>query len=480
MDGGVAPLPPVLADADAPAWTGPDAERWLRAGREPLWADAEAGVVLATVVGVMVLLSAGNGPGGADWAGMALMALAALLILEWIERLPLLAVLGLVVLAVGVQYRPEVPGWSRAVAALAAGCVFVGCVRRLWCGRMRRRVVTGVAGELRRGMPEGARIRNGSGLGCLLIMLAGLGAWAWVDDGALDEAGFAAGVMTAVIILGSRPLIWRVRAVRAAAVRRSGVPVVRVVVVVSGEVNDREADVFAVDDLRRPLVRGRIHAGSAGPREALLYGVPGTDAGCGLVFLGDERAPGCVVTTPLFEVRFGEPERYETEVPEPQEEPVRWGPDVVQVLQGSVLVALAAGAVAWAPVQGQWGASSVAVSALFVLPVVLPLLTWRITADRTGVEVRTLLRSRRMAWEELTEIRGGRYGLVLATAPRSRGAYLFRIRAWPWLYQVLRVRPSPRAAEAGLRAMHADPALRPARDAVRRRRRPARVVGGRG
>ncbi|MDX6356162.1 MAG: hypothetical protein QOF98_3065, partial [Streptomyces sp.] len=94
------------------------------------------------------------------------------------------------------------------------------------------------------------------------------------------------------------------------------------------------------------------------------------------------------------------------------------------------------------------------------------LLTWRITATSTGLNVRAYFRSRRIPWRQIRTVTHEDSTLTVIFQPDPADPRASRIRltntAFPFLTR-FRPLPTPRIA-AQLTALLRHPALRPAKD----------------
>lgn len=91
-------------------------------------------------------------------------------------------------------------------------------------------------------------------------------------------------------------------------------------------------------------------------------------------------------------------------------------------------------------------------------------LTWRITADRDGLWVTGAWRVRRIEWDAITAVRHTEDGIRVTTG-KDHPDVALSPTGWAWLERRLNREPYAVRAADEMRALHLDPALRPAEEA---------------
>ncbi|MGV9607202.1 hypothetical protein ACWDR2_26185 [Streptomyces sp. NPDC003631] len=481
-------LPPGMAPADAVAWLSSHAERWraLRPGR---WAHpfpTVAALVLASLAALRLAPQGayfcdGEGPCSPDWLGTAMAALVVAVVYRGIRRLPLAGAAVLPVVGVWAIFDPDTPTAAGIAMAVAACYACLGCLHRLAAARRQRRLALEIAGPGRYPLPEAAMTRPGHGelLGCGIVMVVAA-ALAFILGPAgitlfLGAEGWQPVAFLGTVI-GLLSLGYYVRdRRRATALRRSAVPALRVLVREGGGRNDRRTYVFAADDIegRRPFLscytrladresRNPVHNRL---REAVLFGPPHPGGGLVLVSCDGQQTPRRCIEYDIRPARQEYPE-HRSEPPHPGAQPLSWGPGIgsrlCAVLGQSVLTAFV---VTDLTVLGGISLAQRVYVVFFLLGSSLLIATqfsWRITADSAGLWSVGTRRVRHIPWDELAQVwlkdRGFR---IDPSGEGARGAEIYGVVAPAWLNRRFRRRPQALQAVDGIRALQADPALRP-------------------
>ncbi|MFE7712685.1 hypothetical protein ACFU6I_44760 [Streptomyces sp. NPDC057486] len=495
MDQAPVPLPPALVPADAAAWLSSNAERWraLRPGR---WAHPFPTVLALALASLAALWltpgdayfcdDRGPGPCTPDWLGTAMAALVAAVVYRGIRLLTLATAAVLPLVAIWALLDPGTPTAAGIALAVAASYACLGCLHRLAAARRQRRLALEIAGPGRYPLPETAMTRPGNGelLGCGIVMVvAAVLAFAL---GPLRVTPFMGGdgwQMVAFFgtIIGFLNLAYYVRdRRRAAALRRGPVPALRVLVREGGGRNDRRTYVFAADDVegRRPFLGCYTQLADGGSRipvhnrlrEAVLFGPPHPGGGLVLVSSDGQEAPRLCIEYDARPARQEHPDE-PPEPPGPGAAPVSWGPGIgsrlCAVLGQSILIAFVVGDLA---ISGGMSLGQRVFPAIAILGSTLLITTqfsWRITADSAGLWAVGTRRVRHIPWDELTQVwlkdRGFR---IDRSGEGARGAEIYGVVAPAWLNRRFRRRPEALRAVDGIRALQADPALRPTGDST--------------
>ncbi|MFF3447025.1 hypothetical protein ACFYXJ_07785 [Streptomyces sp. NPDC002667] len=489
MDQAPVPLVPESVPADIADWLSSDAERWraLRPGR---WAHPIP-TGLALVLASMAVLRlapedayfcSGQGSCTPDWLATAMGALVYAIVYRGVRLLPLATAAVLPLVALWALFDPRTP-IAAGISLMVAACyACLGCLRRLTAARRQRRLAEEVAGRGWHPLPEGLRTRpgdTGERPGCGIVMIAvavlafvlgPLGVTEWMDTETWQALAFVG------TIIGSLSLAYYVRdRRRAAALRQGPVPVLRVLVREGGGGNDRRTYVFAADDIegRRPLLScyTRVALGESRIpvhnrlREAVLFGPPHPGGGLVLVSSDGQQAP-----RPCTEYDIG-PARQEypdsrPETPAPGVVPLSWGPGTgsrwCAVLTQGALMAFVVGDLI---VIGGMSLGQRVFLAIFILGSTLLIATqfsWRVTADSAGLWAVGVRRVRHIPWDEFGQVwLWGRGFRIDRVGEGARGAEVFGVVAPAWLSRRFRRRPEALRAVDGIRALQADPALRP-------------------
>lgn len=259
---------------------------------------------------------------------------------------------------------------------------------------------------------------------------------------------------------------------RLAVLHRSPVPLLRVLLRTGGGSDDRRTEVFAADDTagEAPVFSCRTTFPADGTlREAVPYGAP--YAGGELVFL-----PGGVFGHTMRPVR--PPYRAEpvAETPQAGAAPVRWraGAGVRAIVLGYLgVLPLGAVGLRLHEVESRYVHGLALVVAALTLPVVT-LLNWEAVADRDGLRVTCTFTAHHVPWDRFRSVSIETRGLQVRHAT-DRLADVYGVLPARWLAGLLP--RQARAAVDGIRAMAADPALRPVEAAARAFRPRARPAG---
>ncbi|MEV6196612.1 hypothetical protein AB0M19_29910 [Streptomyces sp. NPDC051920] len=489
MTEGPVPLPPELLPVNATAWLSPDAERW-RALRPGHWAHpllAAAAMVLASYTAFWLApqdayLCDGRGACTREGIATVVAALVVAVVCRGIRLLPLATAAVLPPVALWALLDPATPTVAGIIVAVAACYACLGCLHRLAAAHRQRRLALETAGPERHAPPQAAMTRQNGGeqLGCgivlvaaaaLALFLGSLGATASWGPGGWQQTVVFFGTLTGVLNLAYHVSGRR----RAAALHSGPLPALRVLVRQGGGRNDRRTYVFAADDIegRRPLLgcytrladgefRAPVHNRL---REAVLFGPP--HPGGGLVLLSSD---GRQVPGPCVEYGTG-PARQEhredrPESPAPGATPLSWGPGTgsrwCAVLGQVALIALVVGDLAvldGIPVPGR---VYLALLVLACTPVIATQLSWRVTADSAGLWAVGMRRVRLIPWDELGQVWLHGRGFNIHRSDRNaRGAEHFGVVAPAWLADRFRRRPAALRAVDNIRALQADPTLRP-------------------
>ncbi|MGW6063000.1 hypothetical protein [Streptomyces sp. NPDC055189] len=460
------PLPREDVPAGAADWKSADAGAWLRV-RPARWAHPLPAVVLlvcalAVAMGTPPMdayLCGRLGSCEPRWWVTAHLGLVAVVVLRWLWRSPLPAAAALPLVALGVVLQPQISVASRAAVALAAGYALLGCLHRLRVARRQRVLASDAAGSVRRALPQGADTtgRGGADLGCgapvlgfalialLLSTVTSAYEWQYVALPAL-VVGFNWG--------GAGLLGWHGLAV----LRRGPVPVLRVLLRTGTGADDRRTEVFAVDDTAGevPVFSCRATLPMDGIlREAVLYGAP--CAGGELGFLVDGKFGHTM--RPVRPQYRAEPAAgtWETGAA-----PVRWR-------AGGVVRAIVLGYLAVLPLvviglrlyeaESRYLHGLALLVAVSVLPVVT-LLNWQVVADRDGLRVTGVFSAHDVPWDRFRSVSIETRGFKVHYAT-DRFVEVYGVLPARWLAELLPRRPQARAAVDGIRALAADPALRP-------------------
>ncbi|WP_138907276.1 hypothetical protein [Streptomyces chryseus] len=466
------PLPREPIPQDVAVWNSTYAGRWLEARPAP-WSHPLPAVLIL----VCALVAATGFPrmdaylcGRLDpcdprWWVTAHLALLGAVVSRWLWRLPHLAASALPLVALGVALQPQIPAAARTAVALAAGYAFLGCLHRLRVARRQRTLALEAAGPVRLPLPQDVDTsgRGGSDLGCgvpvlgfalLALALSAVGS-GWLLSA--DDWRFAA-PFTLVVGLhwGGSGLAGRHGL---AVLRRSPVPALRVLLRAGGGSDDRRTDVFAADDTTggSPVFSCRTTLPKDGTlREAVMYGAP--HAGGELVLLTDG---GSGHTTKPVRPQYRVEPAAETWVTGAA--PVRWraGAGVRSIVLGYLAVLpLVVIGLRFHEVES----GHVHVLALLVAASVLPVVTvlnWQVLADRDGLRVTGTFTVHHVPWDRFRGVSAEDRGLRIRYAT-DRVADVYGVLPARWLAELLPRRPRARAAVDGIRALAADPALRPA------------------
>jgi hypothetical protein len=538
----MSPVP--YTDVPARPWLSADAGRWVDT-RVPRWVRPVGPAVLLLVAVIMAGLvlapdpvCTSAAPCGADWLDAAA-TICFLPHLVWLFLLPELAVVSapllLLWLAEPAQWQGS-PAQQLANAAVVAALCWgwAAVVVRLRTRRRQRALVLDAAGGLtayapvpddvrpwRRGLLRGV-------CGALVCLVAGAlvisvdldsragdrpvpspGPGTVVATPRTEHAGdgvtfvaeptddtsgrqalalLLAGV--GVTLLGSGLLSHR----RAAALRRAGVPVLRVLAARFGG----RTEIFSVDDRNglRPALSYVPHlaARTRTPlRHALLYGAP--REGGELILVSATEAGHWMVEATTSPIRQGPPGgidhplaarrgaprtatlRRDTEHRQaaearvrqaltsmsPATAPVSWHPGLAGRSTGVLFLfmgvdltdVLETGSHAW------WSTILRCIACLWWADIARRLITWRITADATGLHIR-LWRTRRIPWADVTRARYTHEGkLIVRCRARVDDVEIGSV-GFPWLERRLgRPGRAERAADE-ITAMVREPRLRPA------------------
>ncbi|WP_190085924.1 hypothetical protein [Streptomyces longisporoflavus] len=481
------PLPREAAPAEVAAWNSADAGRWLKA-RPAVWAHplpAVAALVCALVVATDAPRLQSYLCGTSDsceprWWVTAHLGIAGVLVFRWLWRLPLLAAAALPLVALGVAVQSQIPVESRAAVVLAAGYALAGCLHRLRVARGQRALALAAAGPVRMALPGDVDTsgRGGSNLGCGVpvfgFALVALALSAVSSDWLMgaDEWQYVA-VLTLVVGLnwgGSGLAGWH----GLAALRRSPSPVLRVLLRAGGGSDDRRTDVFAADDAAggTPVFSCRTTLPTDGTlREALLYGAPCAGGELVLVTGG---ASGHTLK-PVRPQYRAEPA---AETREAGATPLRWraGAGVRAMVLGylAVLPLLAIGLRLY-EAESRYVHGLALLVAVSIMPLVT-LLNWEVVADRDGLRVTGTFSAHQVPWDRFRGVSIETHGFRVRYAT-DRVADVYGVLPARWLAELLPRRPRARAAVDAIRALAADPALRPAGTAARVSAPRARAAG---
>ncbi|MFB9524108.1 hypothetical protein [Streptomyces cremeus] len=436
----------------------------------------------------------GSWPVGALWAWLPPTVFQGLVLLEayWIRRRPALALALLAPLTAAALLLDEgiadaAPA-ARITAGMAAVLVGLHLLHRVQARARQRTSAVEAAGPGRHpvpAVPVRGRPLLVPGAGAVLLAVA---AYFCLADWRAESKG----VFLVSGTLGTALLVHAVAEWRGAArLRRHPQPVLRVLV---REDVDGRTLVYAADDTAgaEPLLgfrgRGGYEGGAAprpqglGPRpmrEAVLYGVPAL--GAELVCVGAvdgpegrvsvERGAG-VPARPERTTRTRSTERDGSTVENiehPTEAvatgPRQWGAGTVGRGLGAFFLAMAAGAV-FNLVTGEmtWSWWMAVVSLPFWLTASATAFNWRVTADRSGVWAAGAWRVKQVRWQEIEKVDTANDSFVLRGSEGE--AVALRPTGWTRLdHRTAAGHTAGHAAEA-VRAMLADPELRPAREST--------------
>ncbi|MFH8610671.1 hypothetical protein ACH4D5_24655 [Streptomyces sp. NPDC018029] len=452
-------------------WTSTAAGQWLKA-RPAAWSHplpAALALVCALVPAtgfprMDAHLCGRVEPCEPRWWITAHLALAGVVVFRWIWHLPHLAASALPLIALGVTLQPQTPAAARTAVVLAAGYAFVGCLHRCWVARKQRTLALDAAGPVRLPLPKDVDTtgRGGSDLGCgvpvlgfaLLALALSAAGSGWLLS--TENWRFAA-VLTLVVGLhwgGSGLVGWH----GIAALRRSPVPVLRVLLRAGGGSDDRRTDVFATDDTTgaSPVFSCRTSLPKDGTlHEVVLYGAP--YAGGELVLLTG-RGSGHTTKPVRPQYRADPPaETWQTGAA-----PIRWraGPGARALVLGylAVLTLVAVGLQLHEAEPRHVRALAFLVAAS-ALPVVT-LLNWQVVADCDGLRVTGTFTVHHVPWNKFRGISAEDRGFRIRYAI-DRDVDVYGVLPPRWLAELLPRRSRARAAVDGIRALAADPALRP-------------------
>ncbi|MER5177357.1 hypothetical protein ABT009_03085 [Streptomyces sp. NPDC002896] len=487
------PLPPEAVPSDAPAWLSPDADRWraLAPGR---WAHPFPAVLALALACLAALRLAGDdayvcddaGACTADWLGTVMAALMFTVLYRGIWRLPLPTAVILPVLTLWVLLDPDTPTAAGVAVAVGACYAWLGCVRRLAAARRQRQLALEIAGPGRYPLPEAATtIRaDGDQLGCGIVV--GVVALLGLAVGTLGSTPFMdAGSWQAIAVVGTvAGCLSMAHYVRdrhgAVALRRGPLPALRVLVREGGGHNDRRTYVFPADDLdgRRPVLgcytrlagrefRAPVHNRL---REAVLFGPPHPGGGLVLVSSDGQETPRLCVEYATASARQ-EPPTGLPEQPEPGAAPVSWGPGTGNRLFALVLEAAVISVVAALSVHSGVVPFPARVFLAFLVLggtyYIATQFSWRVTADGSGLWVVRMRRVKHVPWSELSHVWLRDRGFnIQYSAGGDRSIEVYGVVAASWLNRRFRRRPEALRAVDGIRAMQADPALRPTEESA--------------
>ncbi|MFK4066525.1 hypothetical protein [Streptomyces sp. NPDC029674] len=471
------PVPPPRPQDPIPrgvaAWNSTEAGRWLKA-RPAAWSHP-----LPAVLALTCALVAATGfprmdtylcgrldPCEPRWWVTAHLALVGAVIFGWLWRLPHLAAAVLPLVVLGIALQPRTTAAASTAVALAAGYAFVGCLHRCRVAPRQRTLALDAAGPVRLPLPEDVDTtgRGGSNLGCgipvlgfavLALVLSAVGS-GWLMSA--DDWRFAAVFALAVGLHwgGSGLAAWH----GLAALRRSPVPVpvLRVLLRAGGGSDDRRTDVFAGDDTtgKSPVFSCRTTLPRDGTlHEAVLYGVP---HGGGELVLQTAEGSGHT-TKPVRPQYRAEPaaETWRTGAG-----PVRWraGTGVRSIVLGYLAVLpLVVIGLQFHEAESRHVYALACLVAALALPVVT-LLNWQVVADCDGLRVRGTFTVHQVPWDRFRGVSAEDRGFRVRYAT-DRVADIYGVLPARWLAELLPRRPRARAAVDGIRALAADPALRP-------------------
>ncbi|MFD9460338.1 hypothetical protein [Streptomyces sp. NPDC060027] len=489
MDQAPIPLLPELVPVNAVAWRSSDAERWrvLRPGR---WAHPIPTVLALVLASMTVLWLApeddyfcdGQRSCTPDWLATVMGALVVAAVYRGVRLLPLATAAVLPLVAVWALFDPDTPTAAGITMAVAACYACLGCLHRVAGARRQRRLAVDVAGPGRYPLPEALRTRPGDGgeqFGCGIVMIAAavlafvlgpLDVTAWMGTEDWQWVAFFG------TVIGLLSLAYYVRdRRRAAALRQGPVPALRVLVREGGGRNDRRTYVFAADDAegRRPLLScyTRITDGESRIpvhnrlREAVLFGPPHPGGGLVLVSSDGQQAPRPCIEYDIGPARQEHPDD-RPETPAPGAAPVSWGPGIgsswcAVLIQGTWIAFV----VCDLTVLGGMPFGGRVFPAIFILgstPLIATQFSWRVTADSAGLWAAEVRRVRHIPWDELSQVwLWGRGFRIDRSGEGARGAEIYGVVAPAWLSRRFRRRPEALLAVDGIRALQADPALRP-------------------
>ncbi|CAM5634247.1 hypothetical protein GCM10010329_22950 [Streptomyces spiroverticillatus] len=425
---------------------------------------------------------------GTLWAWVLPTVFQGLVLLEayWIWRRPALALGVLAPLTAAALFLDEgmadtVPA-ARIMVGAVAVLVGLHLLHRVRARSRQRALVVEAAGAERHPVPD-VPVRGRPwlvpGAGAVLLAVA---VYVWASDWWAAESKW---VFLVAGTLGTGLLVHALAEWRAAVrLRRSPQPVLRVLV---REDVDGRTLVYAADDTAgaEPLLgfrgRGGYAGGSAGRpeglgprplREAVLYGIPAS--GSELVCVGAVDGPEGRVE--VVRGAAGRPERTtrtrRVERDNSTVENVASGSGVRQWAAGTVgrglgvfFLVMSAGAV-FNLLTGEMSLSwwMAVVSLPFWLTAAATALNWRVTADRSGVWVAGAWRVKLVRWEEIEKVDTANDSFVLRGG-EGEGVAL-RPTGWTRLdHRTAAGHTAGHAAEA-VRAMLADPGLRPTREST--------------
>ncbi|MEV0254560.1 hypothetical protein AB0H82_09860 [Streptomyces sp. NPDC050732] len=398
------------------------------------------------------------------WWVTAHLALSGVVVFRWLWRLPHLAASVLPLIVLGVALQPQISTAARTAVALAGGYAFAGCLHRRLVARKQRTLALDAAGPLRLPVPKDVdtRGRGGSDLGCgipilgfavLALVLSALGSGLLLSA----ENWRLTAVLTLAVGLhwgGSGLAGWH----GIAALRRSPVPVLRVLLRAGGGSDDRRTDVFAADDTAggSPVFSCRTTLPKDGTlQEAVLYGAPHTGGELVLLTGGGSGH----TTKPVRPQYRAEPaaETWQTGAA-----PVRWraGPGVRAIVLGylAVLTLVTVG-LHFHETESRHVHALAFLVAASALPVVT-LLNWQVVADCHGLRVTGTFTVHHVPWNEFRGVSAEERGFRIRCAT-DRDIDIYGVLPARWLAELLPRRPRARAALDGIRSLAADPALRP-------------------
>ncbi|MEU9472819.1 hypothetical protein AB0D78_40840 [Streptomyces avermitilis] len=244
--------------------------------------------------------------------------------------------------------------------------------------------------------------------------------------------------------------------------------------------NDRRTYVFAADDIegRRPFLGcyTRLADGeSRSPvhnrlREAVLFGPPHPGGGLVLVSSDGQEAPRLCVEYDAGPARQEYPDG-PSEPPASGAAHMSLGPGIgsrlCAVLGQGILIAFVVGDLA---VLGGIPLGQRVFPVIFILGSTVLIATqssWRITADSAGLWAVGVRRVRHIPWDELSQVWLRDRGIRIdRSGEGARGAEIYGVVAPAWLNRRFRRRPEALRAVDGIRALQADPALRPTRESA--------------
>ncbi|MEU4090817.1 PH domain-containing protein [Streptomyces sp. NPDC026673] len=275
-----------------------------------------------------------------------------------------------------------------------------------------------------------------------------------------------------------------VAALRARAVRRGPVPVLRVL----ADRADGRTVIRPVDGADAPpvLAYHAVGAGAWARGECVLFGLPAEGA-VELVLVGATASGDVVVGTADSPVRrWTEPaaepgpdaegrrqaeHRREAEARvaeaaaamKPGAGPLRWrGGTAGRVAAAAALLGEAAVLASDPPFdEGWWQCVGWVLGAWWFASVVLSPVTWRITADATGLRVRGCLRTRHVPWADVTRVVRTLHGELIVRRVAGQEDLSLGVVVLPWWERKLRRPSAATRAAAELTAMARDPGMRP-------------------